>query len=130
MNIKKMLIASVLFFALSFFLINHFFPDTEINKYANLEEVKKNTAIQKGFIPAILPVSAHTIVESHDLETNTTFGSFKYEEKDEAAFLQNLTDLHDADHTLEWGNFLFKMDKKLNLVMFRNKPNSINKQTP
>ncbi len=133
---KKMLIASIIFFTLFYFLANfilsHFFPDMQINKYANLEEVKTNTAIERGFMPAILPASASEIVESHDLDTNTIFGTFNYKEKDEETFMQNLTDLHNADHTLEWGNFLFKVDKKLNLVKFRNKPgsNPINKQTP
>ena len=133
---KKMIIASVIFFTLFYFLLNftlsHFFQDMQINKYSNLEEVKTDTAIQRGFIPAILPASASKIVESHDLDTNTIFGSFKYEEKDEETFMQNLTDIHNANLMLEWGNFLFKVDKKLNLVKFRNKPNSnsINKQTP
>jgi len=127
-----MLIASVIFFTLFYFLLNfilsQFFPDMQISKYSNLQEVKTDTAIQRGYIPA----SASKIVESHDLDTNTIFGSFNYEEKDEETFMQNLTDLHNADDMLEWGNFLFKVDKKLNLVKFRNKPgfNSINKQTP
>ena len=117
-----MLIASVIFFTLFYFLINHFFQDMQINKYANLEEVKTNTAIQRGFIPAILPDSAYDIVESHDLDTNTIFGSFKYKEKDEETFIQNLTDLNDADHMLGWKDFLFKVDKNLNQVKFMKKP--------
>jgi len=35
--------------------------------------------------------------------------------------MQNLTDINDRNHTLEWDNFLFKVDKKLNRVKFRNK---------
>ncbi len=133
---KKMLIASVIFFTLFYFLLNftlsHFFQDMQISKYSDLQEVKTDTAIQRGFIPANLPASASKIVESHDLDTNTIFGSFNYEEKDEETFMQNLTDIHNADLMLEWGNFLFKVDKELNLVKFRNKPgfNSTNKQTP
>ena len=133
---KKMLIASIIFFTLFYFLLNfilsQFFPDMQISKYSNLQEVKTDTAIQRGFIPAILPASASKIIESHDLDTNTIFGSFNYEEKDEETFMQNLTDIHNVDLMLEWGNFLFKVDKELNLVKFRNKPgsNSINKQTP
>jgi len=123
---KKMLIASVIFFTLFYFLLNfilsHFFPDMQINKYANLEEVKTNTAIQGGWIPAILPDSAYDIVESHDLDTNTIFGSFKYKEKDEETFMQNLTDINSADDMLKWGNFIFKVDKNLNQVKFKNRP--------
>ncbi len=133
---KKMLIASVIFFTLFYFLLNftlsHFFQDMQISKYSDLQEVKTDTAIQRGFIPANLPASASKIVESHDLDTNTIFGSFNYEEKDEKTFMQNLTDADNADDMLEWGNFLFKVDKNLNKVNFRNKPgsNSINKRTP
>ena len=123
---KKMLIASVIFFTLFYFLLNfilsHFFPDMQINKYANLEEVKTDTAIQGGWIPAILPDSAYDIVESHDLDTNTIFGSFKYKEKDEETFMQNLTDINSADDMLKWGNFIFKVDKNLNQVKFKNRP--------
>jgi hypothetical protein len=57
---KKILLAMLVFFALSFFMINHFFTDMQINKYANLEEVKTDTAIQRGFIPAILPQTLPT----------------------------------------------------------------------
>ncbi len=119
---KKIFIASLIFFTLFYFLLNHFFSDMQINKYPNLQEVKNDTAIQRGWIPAILPDSAYNIVESHDLDTNTIFGSFNYKEKDEETFIQHLTDLNDAEHMLEWGNFLFKVDKKINLVKFRNKP--------
>ncbi|WP_415405948.1 hypothetical protein ACLHDG_09280 [Sulfurovum sp. CS9] len=119
---KKILIAVALFTILIFLLINQNFEDMQISKYESLEEVKNNKAIQGGWIPAILPASAYDIVESHDLDTNTIFGSFKYKEKDEETFIQNLTDLNSADDMLEWGNFIFKVDKNLNQVKFRNRP--------
>jgi len=121
---KKILIAVVLFFILIILLINRSFEDMQISKYENLKEVKNNAAIQGGWIPAILPESAYAIVETHDLDTHTIFGSFNYKEKDEETFIQNLTDLNDADHTSQWGNFLFKVNKELNSVKFRNKPTS------
>ena len=121
-----MLIASVIFFTLFYFLLNfilsHYFQDMQISKYSDLQEVKTDTAIQRGFIPANLPASASKIVESHDLDTNTIFGTFNYEEKDEETFMQNLTDLNSADDMLEWGNFLFKVDKESNHVQYRNRP--------
>ena len=118
---KKILIAVALFSILIFLLINQSFEDMQISKYESIEEVKKNTAIKGGWIPAILPNSSYDIVESHDLATNTIFGSFKYKDEDEEIFMQNLTDLNNADQTLEWKNFLFKVDKSLNQVKFRNK---------
>ena len=121
---KKILIAVALFLVLIFLLINQSFEDMQISKYESIEEVKKNTAIKGGWIPAILPDSAYDIVESHDLDTNTIFGSFKYKEKDEETFMQNLTGLNGIDDMLEWGNFLFKVNKELNQVSFRNKATS------
>ncbi len=121
---KKILIAVALFSILIFLLINHTFEDMQISKYESLEEVKNNKAIQGGWIPAIIPDSAYDIVESHDLDTNTIFGRFKYKEKDEETFIQNLTDLNSEDDMLEWGNFIFKVDKNLNQVKFRNRPTS------
>lgn len=119
---KKILIAVALFTILIFLLINQNFEDMQISKYESLAEVKNNKAIKGGWIPAILPASAYDIVESHDLNTNTIFGSFKYKEKDEETFIQNLTDINSADDMLEWGNFIFKVDKDLNQVQFRNRP--------
>lgn len=121
---KKILIAVALFTILIFLLINQNFEDMQISKYESLEEVKNNKAIQGGWIPAILPDSSYDIVESHDLDTNTIFGSFKYKEEDEETFIQNLTDLNSADDMLEWRNFIFKVDKNLNQVQFRNRPTS------
>jgi len=121
---KKILIPVALFTILIFLLINQNFEDMQISKYKSLEEVKNNKAIQGGWIPAILPDSSYDIVESHDLDTNTIFGSFKYKEEDEETFIQNLTDLNSADDMLEWRNFIFKVDKNLNQVQFRNRPTS------
>ncbi len=119
---KKILITVALFTILIFLLINQNFEDMQISKYESLEEVKNNKAIEGGWIPTILPASAYDIVESHDLDTNTIFGSFKYKEKDEETFIEKLTDPNSADDMLEWGNFIFKVDKNLNQVKFRNRP--------
>ena len=110
------------FFILVFIVINYTFPDLTINKYNNIEAVKENTAIQEGWIPAIIPDSAYDISETHDLDKNTLFGSFSYKEKDEAGFMDNLTVQEELNNTLQWGNFLFKVDKKSNHVQYRNKP--------
>ena len=121
---KKIIIAVALFSILIFLLINQNFEDMAISKYESLAEVKNNTAIKGGWIPAIIPASAYDIVESHDLDTSTIFGSFKYKERDEETFMQNLTELNNAEKMSEWGNFLFKVDTNLNQVKFRNKPTS------
>lgn len=112
----------IAFFGLAFILINYTFPDVTINKYNNIEAAKENAAIQEGWIPAILPHSAYDISETHNLDKNTLFGSFNYKEKDEAGFMDHLTVQEDMNNTLQWGNFLFKVDKESNHVQYRNKP--------
>ncbi len=118
----KILFAMLGFFALSYFMLTHYYTDVQINKYKDIDVVKKNQVIQKGWIPAILPESAYKITETHDLDTNTLFGSFYYKEQDEAGFMEHLSVEDDMNNTLEWENFLFIVDKKLNYVKFRNKP--------
>ncbi len=119
--VKKILLAMLLFFIAVYFMLTHYFGDVQINKYQDIAMVKQEQAIQKGWIPSILPESAYEIAETHDLDSNTLFGSFYYKEKDEKAFMENLTLMPDMNNTLEWGNFLFKVDMEQNHVKFRNK---------
>ncbi len=122
MNMKKLLVIIVVIAGLVYFFLSSFLPEVQINKYEDLEVVKEQAAIQKGWIPAILPSSAFDIVETHDIDTNTILGSFSYKEKDEEKFLQNLIIINDSNNTLEWEKFLFKVDTELNKVKFINKP--------
>ncbi len=122
MNMKKLLVIIVVIAGSVYFLLSSFLPEVQINKYEDLEVVKEQAAIQKGWIPAILPSSAFDIVETHDIDTNTILGSFSYKEKDEEKFLQNLIIINDSNNTLEWEKFLFKVDTELNKVKFINKP--------
>jgi hypothetical protein len=118
---KKPLLAMLGFFIVAYFVIVHYFPDTQINKYPDMQTVKENNATLNGWVPNILPPSAYDIVESHDLSANTLFGSFKYKDEDEEKFMENLTLMPDMNNTMEWGNFLFKVDKNINKVQYRNK---------
>ena len=118
---KKILIAMLVFFALTFLLLNHYFSDVKINKYPSLAEVKDDKAIQRGWVPAIIPESAYDIAVTHDIDTNMILGSFQYKEKGEEKFMQNLIDINDAKQTLEWKDFLFRVDKEHNKVKFRRK---------
>ncbi len=118
----KILFAILGFFILSYFVLTNYYTDVQINKYKDIEVVKENQVIQKGWVPAIIPESAYKITETHNIDANTLFGSFYYKEKDEAGLMEQLTVVTDMNNTLEWGNFLFKVDKKLNYVKYRNKP--------
>ncbi len=117
---KKIILGILIIMGLVYFIFSYFFIDVQINKYADLETVKEQQAIKNGWVPSILPLTAYEITETHNIDTNELFGSFKYKEKDEASFIKHLT--KDNDDVLLWGNFLFKIDTKLNLVKFRNKP--------
>ena len=122
--IKKTLLVMLAFFGVFYFALTSYFTDVQINKYEDREVVLKNQVIEKGWIPNILPESASEIRETHDLDANTLFGSFSYKEQDEATLMQHLTVKPDMNNTLEWGDFLFQVDKEKNYVKFRNKPKS------
>jgi len=112
------------FFGLFYFALSSYYSDVQINKYEDREVVLENQIIEKGWIPSILPGSAYEIRETHNIDDNTLFGSFNYKEHDEAALMQHLTVKPDMNNTLEWGSFLFQVDKEKNYVQFRNKPSS------
>jgi hypothetical protein len=119
---KKIIGAILLFFLAVYLFMASYFSDAHFNKYSDRETVKENQAIEKGWVPAILPESAYDIAETHDLDTNELFGNFQYKEKDEEALLKNMTASSDKNDTLEWGDFLFKIDREKNRVKYRNKP--------
>ena len=111
----------LLFILAVYYLLTSYLSDVQVNKYSDRETVKKNQAIERGWVPAILPESAYDISETHDLDTNALFGSFQYKEKDEESLLKNMTASPDENTTLEWGDFLFKIDREKNRVKYRNK---------
>ncbi len=123
-NWKYILLLIVSFLVLGYVVFIQRYSNVEINKYQDIDVVKEQKAIQQGWVPAILPESAYEISETHNLEKNTLFGSFQYKENDEEKFMQNLTIVADTNNTLEWGNFLFKVDKAVNHVKYKNKPTS------
>ena len=119
---KGIILLIISFLVLGYVVFIQRYSDAQINKYEDIEVVKENQAIQKGWVPAILPNSAYEITETHNLDTNELFGNFKYKEPDEAGLMKHFTVKKDMNNTLEWGNFLFRIDKEKNLVKYRNKP--------
>jgi hypothetical protein len=53
-------------------------PDTKISHHANLAEVLKSGAIERGWVPEILPAGSNDITEIHDLDTNVGTGTFRF----------------------------------------------------
>ena len=115
---KKVLAIVLLVVGALYWLLSSYFPDVEINRYDSIGTVKENKAIEKGWVPKILPPSAYDIVETHDADNNSVFGKFTYKEEDEEAFL---TKLKVSNKIYEGENFLFKINKEKNMVDFRNK---------
>ncbi len=55
-------------------------------RYGSLEEARRDGALARGWVPAVLPESASDIIEFHDLDTNETWGTFKFSPTGSAAF--------------------------------------------
>ena len=109
----------LLFFVGVYFLLTNYFSEVQINKYDSLETVKERNAMENGWIPKNLPSTAYDIVETHSVDSSEIFGKFSYREEDEKSFLAGLKE---SNEVYEAEGFLFKIDKKLNLVQFRNLP--------
>ena len=122
--IKKAIIGMILFSAIFYFILTQYFGDVQINKYDSKAVVQQEQAIERGWVPGIIPDSAFEITETHNLDTNILVGSFKYKEEDEAKFMEVLTTVPDMNQTYTWENFLFKVDTEKKRVNFRNKPAS------
>jgi hypothetical protein len=118
---KKLIVATLLVALLLYLLLPIFLGDTLSSEYDTKQSAVENGAVERGWVPLILPDSAYDIAEKHNLDTNDIYGTFSYKERDEAGFVKNLTVTGDANHTLAWGDFLFRVDRQKNRVKFRNK---------
>ena len=115
----KKLLYLLTIFVLCVFLFYFFIPNYDrSNYYANKTEVIADNAIERGWIPSILPKSAYDIKEKHNLDTNELNGSFKYLEEDENDFLKYLKNY---ENVYVWENFIFEVDTQNNIVFFKNK---------
>jgi hypothetical protein len=56
--------------------------ETQDAFYKNIDEAIKHSAIEKGWIPNILPRSSYEIYERHDIDTNTVWLKFKFDKMD------------------------------------------------
>jgi len=119
----KKTFGSILLIGIGLYLLLSIFVDEfQINKYEDIQAVKEQQAIKKGWVPALLPSSAYEIKETHDDIENEIFGMFKYKETDEAALLAKLAPSSEQNATMLWEGFLFHIDAEKNLVKYRNRP--------
>lgn len=103
------IVISVIIIVLSI-LYTFEYTETQTNEYLNKEE-----ANLKGWIPSIIPASSYEIKETHNIDTNEIKGSFKYDDIDEKVFLNKL--IYKNGFYI-WKDFLFKIDKEKNEVLF------------
>ncbi len=119
---KFLLFLSALVIIISLIMLSYF-SDDHSNHYKNIQAVKADRAIERGWMPSIIPNSAYDIVETHHLDTNVFYGSFHYKVEDEVNFIKHLTPLQEPNDTYSWEDTLFHVDKKLRKVWYRNKVN-------
>jgi hypothetical protein len=122
--IKKAMLGMIFFAVIIYFTFTHYFGDVQINKYDSKSVVKQEQAIEHGWVPGIIPDSAFEITETHNIDTNEIFGSFKYKQEDEEKFMKDLTIIPDSNETYGWGNFLFKINREKSKVQYRNNTKS------
>lgn len=63
------------------------------NYYRSYADAVSDGAIQRGWIPELVPASAFEISEQHDLDTNEIWIRFRTDPEDEAAMLAGMTRL-------------------------------------
>ena len=81
---------------------------TDENHYSNLEEVKADGAIMRGWIPDCIPASAKDIHEWHNLDSNECFGSFSFEKEEYAEFTEEIVKLAPVG-----SGFKIQLDKRM-----------------
>ncbi len=117
---KKLIFAALLVALSLYLLLSAFVKDITVNQYKDVAAVKDQQAIQKGWVPGIIPPSAYAIKETHGKDAGGIFGVFHYKEPDEADLVAHLTPLRDSNEMRKWGAFLFRIDTEKNRVNYRD----------
>ncbi len=121
---KKFLLVLFFFVLVLFVMLFVFFDDTQTNHYATLGDAKADGAIERGWVPSIIPASAYDITEKHNLDANAFRGSFSYHKEDMPHFMEALK-IIDANRSIyQWEDTLFYIDTKEQKVWYRNKAQS------
>jgi len=67
--------------------------ETQDAYYNNIDDAIKQSAVEKGWIPDILPKSSYEIYERHDLDTNTVWLRFKFDKRDISKLISQITEV-------------------------------------
>ncbi len=63
------------------------------SSYASYEEARRAGAVERGWIPSLVPAGALNIREKHDLDTNEVWGVFDFADADVEALQKQLRPL-------------------------------------
>jgi hypothetical protein len=100
-RIEVLLVARFALVAVSFVILAGC-DETMRANYATASEARSDGAVQRGWIPDVLPDSATGIAEAHDLDTNSGEGSFQFGAIDSEAFRAKL---QQASSEVGWRHF-------------------------
>jgi hypothetical protein len=73
--------------------------ETKDSFYPNLDAAKKAGAIERGWIPDIIPESSKEIYERHNLDTNRVWVRFKFDRGDIKRLINRVEELTPAEIT-------------------------------
>lgn len=65
--------------------------DVVTSRFSDLAEAKSQGALERGWLPPLLPDSARAIVERNNLDLNTGMGSFAYDLSERPTYLEKLS---------------------------------------
>jgi len=104
------LVVALLFLTLAG-VVSVFFSDIAVGRYDTYAQAKQEGALERGWLPKLLPTSAYDIFEKHNIDTNEIEGYFRYKEADEPALLEQIEKGEE--------NFVFEVVPAQNFVQFR-----------
>jgi len=94
MLIEKGLRFSILF---SLFMFILGCGETQEVFYKDMDAARKDNAVERGWIPNIIPESSTEIHERHDLDTNRVWISFKFDRKGIQGLIDQVEELTPAE---------------------------------
>ena len=74
--------------------------ETVSTNYASSSEARRAGALEKGWLPNVLPPSAVDIWERHDIDTNETWGAFRFATSDAAGLLSAVAPVDASTQTV------------------------------
>jgi hypothetical protein len=65
--------------------------DVVTSRFSDLADAKSQGALERGWLPPLLPDSARAIVERNNLDLNTGIGSFTYDVSERPTYMEKLS---------------------------------------